>query len=81
MTRDEAHGWLVRMLLDKVREDQYPSTTQLDFIEQSIPTAMIPDYVGILIEKIVGDNYPSLSLLDRLRRVAAALPASEQQGE
>jgi hypothetical protein len=81
MTRDEAHGWLVRMLLDKVREDQYPSTTQLDLIEESIPTAMIPDYVGVLMEKVAGDTYPSLSLLGRLRRVAAALPASEQQGE
>ena len=81
MTRDEAQGWLVQMLLDKVREDQYPSTTQLDLIEQSIPTAMIPDYLGVLMEKVAGDRYPSLSLLGRIQRVAAALPASEQQGD
>jgi len=81
MTRDEAQGWLVQMLLEKVREDQYPSSTQLDFIEQSIPTPMIPEYLGVLMEKVAGDRYPSLSLLGRLQRVAAALPAYEQQGD
>jgi hypothetical protein len=80
MTRDEAQSWLVQMLLERVRADRYPSPTQLDFIEQALPSAMIPDYVEALMDKVAGDMYPSASLLDRLRRAAATLPASEQQG-
>lgn len=77
MTRDEAQAWLVQMLLDAVRETRYPSATQLDLIEASIPPALIPDYFEVLIEKVRGDAYPSISMVRRAQRVAAALPADE----
>ena len=37
MTRDEARAWFTRFLLERVRREDYPSTTQLDLIEESIP--------------------------------------------
>jgi hypothetical protein len=74
MTRDEAQGAIVQMLLEKVRQDRYPSTTQLDLIEQSLPPELIPDYMEVLVDKVAQDNYPSLSMIRRLQRVAGALP-------
>jgi hypothetical protein len=79
MTRDEAQGWLVEMLLDKVREDPYPSATQLSIIEGVIPREMIPDYLDVLIDKAAQDNFPSIPMLRRISRVAASLPATERR--
>ena len=73
MTRDEARGWLVNTLLDKVRSDPYPSATQLDIIEEVIPKAMIPDYLEVLIEKTTQDQWPSIPMLRRISRVAASI--------
>ncbi len=81
MTRDEALGLWVQLLLDKVRQDRYPSTTQLDLIEDSIPAPMIPDYLEVLLEKVSQDTYPSLAMLSRLRRLALRLPRAEQPAE
>jgi hypothetical protein len=36
MTRDEARAWFVQVLMDKVRQDQYPSATHMALIEESI---------------------------------------------
>jgi hypothetical protein len=76
MTRDEAQGWLVEVLLDKVRRDPHPSTTQMDLIEQTIPQAMIPDYLEVLMDKVANDTFPSLSMIARLQRATASLPRS-----
>jgi hypothetical protein len=77
MTREEAQGWLVQILLDKVREDKYPSTTQMDTIEQIIPQPMIPDYLEVLMEKAAEDTIPSIPMLRRIQRVAESLPRYE----
>jgi hypothetical protein len=78
MTRDEAQGWLVEMLLDKVRNDPYPSATQLEIIEEVLPRQMVPDYLQVLIDKAADDEFPSIPLLRRISRVAETLPRTEQ---
>jgi hypothetical protein len=72
--RDEAREWLVEFLLEKVREDAYPSTTHLDLIEQSIPRYMIPEYLEVLMDKAEQDRFPSIPMLRRIRCVAECLP-------
>jgi hypothetical protein len=79
MTRDEAQSWFVQVLMHKVREDHYPSVTQLALIEESIPSELVDDYVEILMEKVAQDNVPSVPMLRRIQRVAASLPSSQQQ--
>jgi hypothetical protein len=79
MTRDEAQGWMVEMLLDKVREDPYPSATQLSIIEEVIPQAMIPEYLDVLIDKAGQDDFPSIPMLRRISRVASSLPVVERR--
>jgi hypothetical protein len=80
MTRDEANGWLVNVLLDKIRSDRFPSADQLAIIEQVIPAAMVPDYLEVLMEKTAQDNVPSVPMLKRIMRVASSLPARESRG-
>jgi hypothetical protein len=79
MTRDEARGWLVEMLLDKIRSDPYPSATQLTIIEEILPRELVPDYLEALIDKAAQDTYPSIPMLRRISRVASSLPAVERQ--
>jgi hypothetical protein len=74
MNRDEALEAIVQWLLEKVRQDRYPSTTQLDLIEEWIPRALVPDFLEVLMEKVTQDTYPSLAMLARMQRVAATLP-------
>ena len=77
MTRDEARGWLAQTLMEKVRNDRYPSATQLAIIEEVLPRQMIPDYLEVLIDKAAQDNIPSIPLLRRISRIADSLPATE----
>ena len=79
MNRDEAQGWLVQVLLDKVRNDPYPSATQLQIIEEALPQQMVPDYLQVLMEKAAADEFPSIPLLRRIGRVAETLPKAQQQ--
>ena len=80
MNRDEAQGWLVQVLLDKVRSDRYPSATQLAIIEEALPQQMVPDYLQVLMEKAAEDQFPSIPLLRRISRVAETLPKAQQRG-
>jgi len=80
MTRGEAQQVIAGFLMERVRADHYPSTTQMAMIEQLIPTEMVPDYLDILMDKLVDDMWPSIDLLRRIQRVAATLPASEPRG-
>ena len=78
MTRDEAQAALVQLLIERVRQDQYPSWTQMNLIEESIPQEMVPDYLEVLAEKVMGDAFPSIPMLRRMQRVAQSLPQQAQ---
>jgi hypothetical protein len=67
------------MLLERLREDQYPSWTQMNMIEQSIPMGMIPAYLELLLEKVQQDHMPSIPMLRRIQQVAESLPVQEQR--
>jgi hypothetical protein len=58
------------ILMDRIREDRYPSHQLLDRIEASIWSAeQMVDYVDLLLEKVDQDHYPSHQLLDRIERM------------
>jgi uncharacterized protein (DUF2342 family) len=78
MTRDEATEWFVQTLMDRVREDRFPSATHMNLIEQSLPQEMVSEYLEILMDKIEDDNVPSLEMLRRIQRVADSLPRYER---
>ena len=66
LIRDE----LVDVLLEKVRNDTYPSVDMLDMLEQLLDPLELEEYAAVLLEKIRRDNYPSWSMLYRLHNLA-----------
>ena len=58
------------MLMERVRNDRYPSPQLLDRIEASFwSSEQLTDYVDFLIEKTDESWYPSKQLLDRIQRL------------
>ena len=74
MNRIESQAVLAGILLKRVRDDRYPSATEMDLIEQVIPPQLLPRYVEILLDKIAQENHPSIPMLHRLRRVINSIP-------
>jgi hypothetical protein len=56
------------------RPDEYPSTTQLDLIEKSIPRELLDEYLGVLVDKVAHDRFPSVPLLRRIQHLIECLP-------
>lgn len=71
--RQEAQEALVRLMLDKLRRDRYPSSTQMDLLEQVIPRSLAPQYFDVLLEKVASDQWPSNSLLARMGRLVTSM--------
>jgi hypothetical protein len=71
--RAECQVLLARLLMDKIRTDKYPSTTQMNLLEQMIPRAMASEYFDVLLEKVAADQWPSVSLLSRMSQLTAAM--------
>jgi hypothetical protein len=57
---------VLRMLMGKVAEDNYPSATMLDMIEQMLSPDEVPAYAELLMQKIRDDRFPSIPLLNRV---------------
>jgi hypothetical protein len=74
LSREEVQTALAQVLLAKVRQDNYPSTTEMDMLEEIIPPDLVRDYVNVLLEKTLSSRWPSISILRRLQRVTARLP-------
>jgi hypothetical protein len=74
MNRMEARAVVAGMLLKRVKEERYPSPTEMDLIEQILPPQLLDRYVDVLLEKIAQDNRPSISMIHRLNRVTNAMP-------
>jgi hypothetical protein len=66
-TTTDPRGQLVKLLLGKVRQDTYPSTTMMDLIEEMVTEEDRGAYIAVLWEKVKDDTYPSLDLMTRLR--------------
>jgi hypothetical protein len=64
---------LARLLMDKIRTDTYPSSTQMNLLEQMIPRALASEYFDVLLEKVAADQWPSVSMLARMSRIVTAM--------
>jgi hypothetical protein len=58
------------MLLEKVDNDRYPSTTMLDDIERILTPWRREDYADVLMAKVRADRFPSHDMVERLLRLA-----------
>ena len=69
------HQQYVRILMERVGNDQYPSSSDLDRLERSMTTAdEYRDYLDFLLER-VNESRPSPQIMDRLERLLAMIPA------
>jgi hypothetical protein len=64
------HDAFYAMLLDKVRQDRYPSNQMLDLLERYLLGHEREELAKVLLEKVSADRYPSLPMLRRLARIA-----------
>ena len=65
---------LLDVLIDRVREETYPSVTMMNRIEAGLRTReQLEDYATVLIQKVESTRFPSLAMLDRVDAVAAML--------
>lgn len=69
MNAIEARATYLRILMERVRQDQHPSATHMAILEQALPPQLIPAYLEILFEKIAGDPHPSIAMLKRIARL------------
>ena len=59
----------MELLMEKVRDDRYPSGELLDRIELALRTrSQAEAYVELLYEKVGDDHYPSGEMLNRIER-------------
>lgn len=66
LSQDDARGELVATLLQKVRDDPYPSSTMLDLIEELLTPEETPAYVVFLQDRLRSERFPSIPMLKRL---------------
>jgi hypothetical protein len=64
----KAHDRYMRLLLEKIALDRYPSGELMDRVEILLDQEHVDDYVELLFEKIERDHYPSKQMLDRVAR-------------
>ncbi|QWC83888.1 hypothetical protein KLP28_09595 [Nocardioidaceae bacterium] len=69
--RRQARRMLLATMLRKVRDDRYPSSTQMDMIEDLLEPDDVPLYAEILLEHVADERFPSVPMMQRLQRVTA----------
>ena len=64
----KAHDRYMKVLLERIHADQYPSGQMLDRVEILLDEDHVDDYLEVLFEKVESCHYPSGQLLDRIAR-------------
>lgn len=71
--REQAQTAIANLLLQRIRNDRFPSVTEMQLLEQILPQALVRDYLNVLLEKVVSERHPSVPMLRRIIRVAASM--------
>ena len=59
------------VLLDKIRQDIYPSSTHMDMLEAVAPPRQMGAYLAHLMERIEAEPHPSIPMMRRIERLIA----------
>ena len=68
--REQAQAALCAVLLGHIRRDPFPSATQMDILEQSVPPQLYGEYLDALLEKVASEPFPSVPMIRRIQRFA-----------
>lgn len=72
MAKDEydyARIELLRVLLEKMAEETYPSATMMDTIEELMIPQELPVYAKLLVDRIESERFPSIDMINRVRNL------------
>ena len=69
-----ARARYVEMLMEQVREEDFPSNDHLNRIEELLTPDTVDDYLAVLMEKVQETQFPSVSMLDRIEALTSRLP-------
>jgi hypothetical protein len=69
-----ARARYVEMLMERVREEDFPSNDHLNRIEEMLTPDTVDDYLAVLFEKVEETQFPSVSMLDRIEALTSRLP-------
>jgi hypothetical protein len=58
----------MRVLLEKLGQDKYPSGEMMDRVELLLDRDHVDLYLELLFQKVEGCRYPSKQILDRISR-------------
>jgi hypothetical protein len=62
----------VDLLLDRVRQENYPNPDHLDRIEAAVQSPeQLVEYLEVLFSKVEKARYPSGAILDRIDRIVS----------
>ena len=64
--RSQLRAALCAILIDKIRQDRFPSATMMDMVEGGVDDQQRGEYAAALLEKIQADEFPSIDLMKRL---------------
>jgi hypothetical protein len=73
ISREEAETAYARLLLQRVRQDKYPSANHMLMLEQTLPPALTREYLSVLFEKTQNESHPSIPMLQRIQRIVQRL--------
>jgi predicted nucleic acid-binding Zn-ribbon protein len=74
VSSEQVQTALSRVLLQKIRQDQHPSYTQMTMLEQMLPPSLYREYVTVLLEKVLHDDRPSTTMIRRIQGFASQIP-------
>jgi hypothetical protein len=64
----KAHDRYMKVLMERIAIDDYPSSELMDRVEILLDREHVDEYVDILFSKVESCHYPSKQLLDRIAR-------------
>ena len=69
----------VAMLMERIRQDRYPSLQLMERVEAAFWTQeQVEEYVDLLLEKADESWYPSGQILDRIHRILSSVATASQ---
>lgn len=67
-SRMDARTAFSEVLLDRIRQDRFPSYTEMSIFEQTAPAEMAPEYLEVLITKVASER-PSITMLRHISQL------------
>jgi hypothetical protein len=62
----DARRELLKILLDRVQRDRFPSVTMMDIVEELMGPEERSVYLQVLLDKVRSDPHPSLPMMRRV---------------